>query len=223
LTPEPLLPVPLFALLSPEERAALLASAISRRFAAGEFLFHEGEPCQGLYVLVEGSVKIVKSTPSGRQILLAVEHAPSTVAEVPLFDGGAYPATVQAVEPARTLLILKKDFYALCHRSPDVALKFLAVVGKRLRHLVSLVESVTFGSVRQRLARILLEFAEQAGAEVFALPATHEELAMRLGTVREVVTRNLSRFQAEGLIRIQRRELKIVNKEGLESEANTEL
>ncbi len=155
--------------------------------------------------------------------MLAIETAPSSVAEVPLFDGGPYPATVSAVEEVTAYLVTKQDFQHVCRLNPEVPLKVLAVVGQRLRHLVHVVESVTFGSVRQRLARALLEFGDQSGAATFDLPVTHEELAFRLGTVREVVSRNLSRFQAEGLMRVHRRELTILDRTGLEREAETEL
>jgi len=97
------------------------------------------------------------------------------------------------------------------------------VVGRRLRHLVSIIEGVTFGSLRQRLARTLLELGEQAGRDSFPLPLTHRELASRLGTVREVVSRNLSRFQAEGLLRIQAREIHLLDRDGLQREAETEI
>lgn len=93
----------------------------------------------------------------------------------------------------------------------------------RLRHLVHIVESVTFGSVRQRLAAALLDFHRQAGADRFRLPVTHEELAARLGTVREVISRNLSRFQAAGLLRVERRRLVVRDRAALEREAQTEL
>ena len=111
----------------------------------------------------------------------------------------------------------------MCRQYPDVALKVLAVVGKRLRHLVTTLESVTFGSVRQRLAKLLLDTSDQAGSNTFPLPMTHQELASRLGTVREVVSRNLSRFQVEGLISISERQIVIANRTGLEREAATEL
>jgi len=107
----------------------------------------------------------------------------------------------------------------VCRQYPDVALKVLAVVGRRLRHLVGLVESMTFGSVTQRLARLLLETAQQMGAAEFDLPLTHQELASRLGTVREVVSRNLARFRAEGLLRIQGHRVAILDRAGLERES----
>jgi CRP-like cAMP-binding protein len=213
----------LFSSLTPEEASALASVAVEKSYGAGETLFHEGEPCLGLFVIGEGAVKIVKTTPSGRQIMLAVETAPSSVAEVPLFDGGNYPATVTAIKDTKAFLLLKQDFHRLCRANPDVSMKVLAVVGRRLRQLVGLLEGVTFGSVRQRLARALMEFGDAAARPSFPLPVTHEELAFRLGTVREVVSRNLSRFQAEGLLRIQRREIEILDRTGLQAEAETEL
>jgi CRP-like cAMP-binding protein len=215
--------VPLFAGLSPAETAAIVDRALERRFSPGEVLFHEGEECKGLYILGQGSVKIFKTSGSGREVMLAIEAAPSSVAEVPLFDGGPYPATASAVGAVVAHLLTKQDFQHVCRLHPEVPLKVLAVVGDRLRCLVRLVENITFGSVRQRLARALLEFGELARAEAFPLPVTHEELAFRLGTVREVVSRNLSRFQAEGLLRIQKREVTLLDREGLAREADTEL
>ncbi|MGC8792309.1 MAG: Crp/Fnr family transcriptional regulator [Bryobacteraceae bacterium] len=214
--------IPLFAGLSPVERQALAGRAVEKRYQAGELLFIEGDPCPGLYVIVEGRVKIYKTAPSGREIMLAIEEGPSTVAEVPLFDGGPFPASVIALNDVRAWLIYKEDFHQVCRRNPELSLKVLAVVGRRLRGLVGLVESVTFGSVRQRLARAILELAEGAGGDTFRLPVTQEELAARLGTVREVVSRNLSRFQAEGLLQIERRKVVVLDRAGLEHEAETE-
>lgn len=213
---------PLLADLSPEQINALAERTLPRRYKAGEVLFYEGDPCHGLFVLAEGSVKIFKTSPSGREIMLAVESAPSSVAEVPLFDGGPYPATVCAIEEVSACLISKQDFRRVCLAQPEVALKILAVMGQRLRQLVSVVESVSFGSVRQRLATTLLDFARQSDGTSFTLTLTHQELASRLGTVREVVSRNLSRFQAEGLLQIEKKTVTLLDPAGLEREAETE-
>jgi CRP/FNR family transcriptional regulator len=195
---------------------------VERRFAPEEVLFWEGEACAGIFLLIEGSVKIFKTSPGGREMMLALETAPSTVAELPLFDGGPYPASVRAVEPVAALFINKSDFQQVCRQFPDVALKLLAVVGHRLRQLVAVVESMTFGSVTQRLARLLLDTARQAGGDRFDLPLTHQELASRLGTVREVVSRNLARFRVEGFVRIQGHQLQILDREGLAREAEAQ-
>ena len=151
--------------------------------------------------------------------MLGIESAPSSVAELPLFDGGPYPASVRALAPLIALFINKNDFQKVCRQYPDVALKVLAVVGRRLRHLVGLVEAMTFGSVTQRLARLLLDASKHAGSDIFDLPMTHQELASRLGTVREVVSRNLTRFRAEGLISVQDHQVQILNRPGLERES----
>jgi CRP/FNR family transcriptional regulator len=211
--------IALFASLTEAEIQALGQRAVERRFQPEEMLFWEGEPCAGIFLIVEGSVKIFKTSPGGREMMLALEAAPSTVAELPLFDGGPYPASVRAVGPVTSLFINKGDFQQVCRQYPDVALKILAVVGRRLRHLVGVVEAMTFGSVTQRLARMLLDAAAQAGASEFDLPITHAEMASRLGTVREVVSRNLARFRAEGLVRMQGHRMEIVDRAGLEREA----
>jgi CRP/FNR family transcriptional regulator len=214
---------PLLASLTPSEIEAVAQRAIEKQYGPGDALFLEGEECAGFFVLAQGRVKIVKTSPSGREIMLAVEAAPSSVAEIPVFDGGGYPASVTALDEVIAYLITKKDFQQVCRQHPEVPLKVLAVVGRRLRHLVSIIEGVTFGSVRQRLARTLLELGDQAGRDSFPLPLTHQELASRLGTVREVVSRNLSRFQAEGLLRIQAREIHLLDRNGLQREAETEM
>jgi CRP/FNR family transcriptional regulator len=186
-------------------------------------LFWEGEPCAGIFLLVEGSVKIFKTSISGREMMLALENAPATVAELPLFDGGPYPASVRAVAPVTAYFINKNDFQQVCRHFPDVALKVLAVVGRRLRHLVAVVESITFGSVTQRLAKLLLDLRQAAGRDELELAFTHQELASRLGTVREVVSRNLARFRAEGLIRIDGKQLVILDRHGLQRESEPQI
>ena len=217
--PAALSQIALFASLTPAEAQAVGQRAVERRFAADEMLFWEGQPCAGIFLLLEGSVKIFKTSAAGREMTLSVEAAPSTVAELPLFDGGPYPASVRAVGPVTTLFINKSDFQQVCRQNPEVALKILAVVGRRLRHLVGVVESITFGSVTERLARLLLEAARLAGSNEFDLPVTHQELASRLGTVREVVSRNLARFRAEGILRIDDRRAHILDRAALEREA----
>ena len=127
------------------------------------------------------------------------------------------------MQPTVAYTIFTEDFLSACRRNPELGLKFLEVFGRRLRNLINLVERITFGSVRQRLAMTLIEFASTAGAASFTLPETQEQMASRLGTVREVVSRNLSRFQSEGLVRITRREVEILDPAGLRAEADTEI
>lgn len=214
--------ISLFSGLDTNEIASITQLVVERRYGTGEMLFWEGEPCAGMFLIVKGSVKIFKMSSNGRELVIGLESAPSSVAELPLFDGGPYPASVRAATDVVAYFINKEDFYRVCRTHPDITLKILAKVGSRLRHLVATIESITFGSVTVRLARLLLDMSQKAGSDEFPLGATHQELAARLGTVREVISRNLMRFRAEGLVRIDGHQLAILDRAGLEREASTE-
>lgn len=212
--------IPLLAGLEPAELESLAARAVERRFEPEESLFWEGDECQGMFLLVEGAVKIFKTSATGREMMLDLVTAPSSVAELPLFDKGPYPASVRAVKPSVALFIDRTDFYKACRQNPDLPLKILAVVGRRLRQLVHVVESITFGSVTKRLAKLLVDLHDEQGGG--GITMTHQELASRLGTVREVVSRNLARFRVQGLVRIEGREIAIADLEGLKAEVEAE-
>jgi CRP/FNR family transcriptional regulator, cyclic AMP receptor protein len=212
--------IPLFAGLNEEELQSLAARAIERHFEPEDSIFWEGDKAQGLFLLVEGAAKIFKTSSTGREMMLDLITAPSSIAELPLFDGGPYPASVRAVKPATTLFINKSDFHQACRQNPDLPLKILAVVGRRLRTLVNVVASITFGSVTTRLAKLLLDLHEESRGAGITL--THQELASRLGTVREVVSRNLARFRVQGCIRIEGREIFVADEAGLRSETEIE-
>ncbi len=212
--------IPLFAGLDEAELASVAGRAIERHFAPEESLFWEGDRAEGLYLLVEGAVKIFKTSANGREMMLDLVTAPSSIAELPLFDGGPYPASVRAVRQATALFINKADFHTACRQNPDLPLKILAVVGRRLRTLVTVVEGITFGSVTNRLAKLLLDIADEQGAPRISL--THQELASRLGTVREVVSRNLARFRVQGFVGIEGREITLLDVAGLRTEMEAE-
>ncbi len=206
--------VPLFADLSDTEVKFLAERAVPRRYSPGELIFSEGDACPGLFVIESGSVRLFKSSPGGREQVLTIEKAVNSIAEVPVFDGGNYPASADAVEAAQLLFVSKQDFHSLCLVHPKVALKVLRVVGKRLRTLVGIIEELSFTTVRSRLISLLLRLArEQAPAAAagvhITLPASNQELAARIGTVRELVSRNISRLQAEGLIKLDGRTVTI--------------
>ena len=207
-----LLKTQLFSGLTPEERESLVRRAVRKKYADGERLFTEGDPCDGLFVVSKGAVRIFKSAPSGREQVLAVEGAGSSIAELPVFDGGDYPASANAVGDTDAVFISRQAFQAFCLEHPQVALKVLAVVGSRLRRLVAIVEELSFTTVRQRVIALLVRMAEAEGKRTprgvqFSLKVGHQEIAFEIGTVRELVSRNLARLQAEGLLEVDGREL----------------
>jgi CRP/FNR family transcriptional regulator len=213
--------VPIFSGLTEGELAFLLQRAIPRRYAAGEIIFGEGEPCLGMYVVESGHIRIFKSSSGGREHVLSVDGPGNSVAELPVFDGGSYPASAAAVDDATLLFVSKQDFHALCLAHPQVTLKVLRVVGARLRRLVGIIEELSFTTVRHRLASFLLRLAQKEGKRdgegiQVALPASNQELASQIGTVRELVSRNLSRLQAEGMLQLDGRHVLILDLKALE-------
>lgn len=215
--------VPIFSGLTEDELGFIAGRAVPRHYKAGELIFSEGEPCAGLYVVESGQVRIFKSAASGREQVLSIEGAGSSVAELPVFDGGNYPASVSAVVDAGLLFVSRQDFQALCLAHPEVALKVLRVVGARLRRLVGIIEELSFTTVRHRLVSLLLRLAQkegkrtEAGVEV-TLPASNQELAAQIGTVRELVSRNLSRLQSDGLLRMNGRDVVVPDLKALNAE-----
>jgi CRP-like cAMP-binding protein len=215
--------VPIFSGLTESELAFLARRAVPRRFSAGETVFSEGEACAGLYVVESGHIRIFKSSSGGREQVLSIDGPGSSVAELPVFDGGNYPASVTAIEDVTLLFVSKQDFQSLCLAHPEVALKVLRVVGSRLRRLVGIIEELSFTTVRHRLASFLLRLARTEGRRTpegveFTLSVSNQELASQIGTVRELVSRNLSRFQSEGMLKIDGRNVIIQNLKGLEAE-----
>ena len=213
----------LFAGLSETELAFLAQHAVARKFSAGEIVFSEGDPCAGMYVVESGHIRIFKTSPGGREQVLSIDGPGGSVAELPVFDGGNYPASVSAVEDCTLLFIAKQDFHSLCLTHPQVALKVLRVIGARLRKLVGIIEELSFSTVRHRLAAFLVRLARREGSRVngcieITLPASNQELAAQIGTVRELVSRNLSRFQSEKLIRMDGRKILIADLKALEAE-----
>lgn len=215
--------VAIFSGLTESELAFLAQRAVPRRFSPGETVFSEGEPCAGLCVVESGHIRIFKSSASGREQVLSIDGPGSSFAEVPVFDGGNYPASVTAVDDAALLFVSKQDFQALCLAHPQVALKVLRVVGARLRRLVGIIEELSFTTVRHRLASFLLRLARSEGKRTaegleVTLPVSNQELASQIGTVRELISRNLSRFQSEGLVKIEGRSVIIHDLTALEAE-----
>jgi CRP/FNR family transcriptional regulator len=217
---------PLFADLSEKELAYLAEHSAPRHLAPGEVIFSEGEACEGLYVVESGAVKVFKTSVSGREQVLTIEDAGGSVAELPVFDGGDYPASAAAMTEATVMFVSKRDFQALCLEHPQVALKVLKVVGARLRRLVGIIEELSFTTVYHRLASLLVRLAERRGQRSprgteIHLTSSNQELAAHIGTVRELVSRNLSRLQATGFIQLEGKTIIIPDLDKLRAEVES--
>ena len=215
--------LPLFTDLSEEQLNAVAAQAILRHYEQKEIVFAEGDACQELFIVKDGNVKIFKTAANGREQLISIERAGSSLAEIPVFDNDCYPVSAQAVTPTVLVRLDAATFRSICLQQPDVALKVIKVLAHRLRRMGSLVEDLSFTTVRGRLIAYLLQLAKSKGRETssgvdFALSENNEELAARLGTVRELISRNMGRLHNEGLIHIQHRKVTVPDLKALQAE-----
>lgn len=197
--------IPLFAQLDDETLARLAERCVSRAVAEGTVLFTAGEPYRGLYMVESGRVRIYRISPDGREQVLHVEGAGRPVAELPLFDGGPYPASAIALEESRLLFLPRADFEKLYRANPDFAHAIIQTLGKRLRHFVHVTETLAFRDVASRLALLLAGYADASGRATadgveLILGRTQEELALEIGAARESVSRAFKQLQSKGLV-----------------------
>lgn len=173
-----------------------------REYERGDVLFWEGDKCGGLHIVESGSVKLYRISPQGRQYIIAVLTEGATCNEVPAFDGGNNPVNVEALETTLVWVVDAKILLELVRSNPDFALKVLGKFGQNLRNLVGKVSEMAFYQVTNRLARLIMEMPEEPRP-----PWTQEQLAARLGTVREVVSRSLKELEKSGAIRMEDRRI----------------
>jgi CRP/FNR family transcriptional regulator len=210
----------LFGELKDAELGVLAERAVERRLARDEVLFVAGEEARGLFVIIAGSVRAYREGVDGREQVIHVERAGATIAELPVFDNQPYPSTVAAEEETTVLFIDKRDVRRMCLEHPQIALAALKLLAGRLRKCAALVEALSLREVDQRLARWLLGEARArgkrsaVGLEV-TLALTNQQIAARIGSVREVVSRALARLQQNGLITVDGRLVRITDEEAL--------
>src|SRR3990172_6634184 len=215
--------VPLFAVLPIDELKSLASHCIIRRLRKDEMLFAEGDACEGLYVVQAGAVKLFKMADTGREQVLVIERAGSTVGELPLFDGGTFPASAAALEDSTLLYLPKRAFLDLCRGNSEVAFAVIRTLAWRFRYMTSLVEELSLKEVSHRLARFLRDRALRLGVRTrrgieFPLEETNQEIAAAIGTVRDLVSRNLRRFVDRGIIRLERRKVIVLDMGELEAQ-----
>ena len=208
--------VSLFAGLESQDLARVARVAVRRRYEAGEAVFLEGEPCTGLHVVETGWLKSTKSSPAGREqtVRLAGPGEVFNVAGV-LTDIGNQ-ATVTAMEAATVWVIARTPLIGILEAHAALSLAFARDLSRRLVHLMNLVENLSLRPVAARLARILLDQSKDNLVERRRW-STQAELAAMLGTVPDVVHRALRALSREGLIRVTRRQISILDHGGLES------
>lgn len=207
--------LPYFSRLKEAElrEVARLVQAVT--LTRGEVLLTGGEPCPGLYFVVSGSLKVFQVSPEGREQVLMVAGPGQSFNDVPVFDGGPNPASVEALEPSAVGLVPKEAIEDLVRRYPEVARGMLQVFARRLRLLVSLVTSLSLLSVEGRVGQVLLTFSDTAPQPRPRLRVSQQDLAAMVGTTREVVARSLRALEEAGAVRRLQTEIEVVDRKRL--------
>lgn len=189
-------------------------------------MFEQGAPCEGLWIVGEGRVKIFRTGAHGREQVLHVEGPGATLGEVPLFDRAGYVASAAAQTDALLLWISRREIEALCRRHPEVALAIIATMARRIRAFAGLAADLALRSVPARLGRLLLDEVTRAGRKTsegveVTLPGTRDDVAARIGTVREPLSRALAALSRRGVVTVRGRRVVVRDLGRLEEAAGS--
>ena len=195
----------LFSELPEEVLRKLAAHAVTRRLNRGDMLYSEDEEAAGLFVVAEGELRSVRQSSEGREQVLSTPGAGAALALVPAFNGGKYFTTVIADTAAVVLCINHDDVRRVCREHPELLWRVARALAREIRHSAELIESLALRNVEQRVAQYLMTVAHDRavrseGGLVFELTQTRPEIASRVGSVREVISRSLTHLHQRGLI-----------------------
>ncbi len=200
----------LFLPLSDAERRRMGQQLLRRTHEKDDYLFFEGEPAEWLVFVVEGRVKMIKHSESGRETILSTFGPGQIVGEVGVLVGDAYPATAQALESAVTLSLRRDEYVALVRTNSELAWALIEELGRRLLRAHETIRSMAVEKVERRVARVLLRMASTAGERLegavppgavrITIPLSRQDIADMAGTVVETAIRTMSKFQRQGFI-----------------------
>jgi CRP/FNR family transcriptional regulator, cyclic AMP receptor protein len=207
--------VPLFAGLPPDKLSSLETMTQRRSFRRGEVVFHKGDPGDTLFVITQGQVKIILPSDSGEEALLGVLDEGEFFGELSLIDEQPRSATIVATEQTETLMLRRDEFLKFIVSSPELAIDMMRVLSRRLRETDEFIEDAIFLDVPGRLAKKLLELANQYGRHtpigtVISLRMTQQELATMVGATRESVNKHLRSYRSRGILEIDRQRIIIL-------------
>jgi CRP/FNR family transcriptional regulator len=188
-----------------------LALGVSlRRYNRGEIIFWESDPCSGLHIIKKGSVKLFKLSPQGRELIINTNDEGTSFNEVPVFDDGENPVNAAALENCEIWVVDAAVIRHTMEDNPEMCKAVIQSLSANLRMMVSKVEELSFYQVTNRLARLISRLPPEQLEEQHI---TQDQLAARLGTVREVVARSLRDLERSGAIRVERRQIQVLNEQ----------
>lgn len=196
----------LFTGLPPQDLEKIAAVTVVKALEKDDYLFHEGDPAQGFYVVQRGAINVHRVSAAGKEQVIHVFRAGDSFAEVALASERGYPADARAIEPAQVLLVQKQGILALLKRQPELALRMLGSMSSHLRVLVGQLEDLTLKDVGTRLVNWLLKRCPNPESESpvkIELTMSKRVLAAELGTVGETFSRTLAKFREQKLLAVK--------------------
>jgi CRP/FNR family transcriptional regulator len=215
--------IPFFSSLPQRGQEEIVAPLLQEeRYRQNEYLFYEGDSAQGLFIVEEGQVKIIKHSPRGKDMILHLLGPGEMFGEVAAFDGGPSPASAQAFEDATVFHLPQRDFLRLLHEYPSVALRVIEDLGHKLRDAHDLIRALTADTVEKRIATVLLKLAEKLGRSEergirLKIQLSRQDLADMAGTTIETAIRVLSKFSKDQLLMKEGKDIIILDRGALTS------
>ncbi|MGF1602951.1 MAG: Crp/Fnr family transcriptional regulator [Thermosynechococcaceae cyanobacterium] len=210
--------------LSASQLVPLTQIAQVQTFGKGELIFKQGRAATGFFVIQTGRVKVFKVSANGKEQILNIFEAGDNFAEVAALDGQYFPASAMALEPVTLLFFPRTEFLGLLHQHPDIAINMLISLAQHSRHLVGIIEDLSFKDVPQRLAAYLLNLSD--GQRPVGDPRTHPtpvvtldltkgQLAAALGTIPATLSRAFYRLSTDNIIAMQGAQIEVLDRDRL--------
>ena len=214
--------VPFFNKLAPSDIETLAQRLVIRRFSAGQIIFHHGDPGGLLYIISRGRIKVTHATPDGQEALLAIMGTGDFFGELALLDDSPRSATVEAMETTETLTLHRDDFIRFINNNPSFSLHVLQTMAQNIRRMNNQISDIFFLDLPARLARSLLNLAEQHGKEtpegvIIEISLTQTDLAEMTGATRVSINKALGRFRRSKWVKTKGRKFTILDRAALEN------
>ena len=206
----------LFEGLTREQIELVGGLTIEKSYGKGEAIFFEGETAEGFYIVSDGSVKVYKMNPLGKEQILHIFGIGEPIGEVAVFGSKPFPASAEALEKSKLLYFRRKDFVQSIKDNPSISMNMLAVMSMRLRQFTKQIENLSLKEVPERLAGYLVyAIEEQESGNILQLSISKGQLASLLGTIPETLSRIFAKMSDEGLIKVDGKRIEILDMEGL--------
>jgi CRP-like cAMP-binding protein len=215
--------IPKFAGLANEAQQVLASSAVYRHFSSGQVIYVEGEPAESIYILESGWVKATRMTRDGREQAMMFLRSVDVFGDIAVLSGVPYPGTVTALEDVAVWIIPAHTILDLIQKHPAFAMSVIRHLCERVLHYINLVEDLSLRSVESRLAHTLLRYAELRDGQLIVPRrdwTTFDQMAVRLGTVRDVLSRALKTLETENLLRVEKQGITLLDPNGLAERAD---